>query len=268
MIAVDFLYDNRLLSSFENMMICCFNNSSLETVDIGQKLNFNTKKVYGKDKLNALGAYYEEGLSLTFQIGKIPCNDKPVSLSVDEQSEITRWLNRKDGFHKFKIVQDGYENLYAEASFNLKKIEIYGEVYGFELTMTTLHPYLLQEPIQYTYEFHNENNTFQIYDQSDELGYIYADITIECLSSGTLTIHNKFEDRTMEIKNCKSGEIIKIDGENQIISTSDSSHQIQNDFNFSFFRIANTYYDKTNIITVSKPCKLTITYSPVKKVGV
>ena len=49
------------------------------------------------------------------------------------------------------------------------------------------------------------------------------------------------------------------------MSTSLSSHKIYNDFNFVFFRIANTYANNKNIISVNIPCEITIKYYPVAK---
>ena len=108
------------------------------------------------------------------------------------------------------------------------------------------------------------NEQFSIIDESDNIGYIYPDIQIKCKSDGDLELHNSIEDRTTIIKNCKSGEIISID-KNLNISTSLSSHKIYNDFNFIFFRIANSFNNNQNIISVNISCEITIKYYPIVK---
>ena len=68
--------------------------------------------------------------------------------------------------------------------------------------------------------FSDSNNEYFLYDLSDEVGYIYPSILeIECLADGDLRINNSQEDKVVEIKNCKNGEIITLDGKNKIIQT-------------------------------------------------
>ena len=52
-----------------------------------------------------------------------------------------------------------------------------------------------------------------------------------------------------------------------VIQSSISSHNIQNDFNWNFFRIANTYDNSRNDLTISLPCAIKVEYSPIVKVG-
>ena len=53
-----------------------------------------------------------------------------------------------------------------------------------------------------------------------------------------------------------------------MISSSLDSHKVQNDFNWAFFRLENTFRDKKNKITLSLPCTVKITYSPIVKVTI
>lgn len=252
------------------MIICKFGSSdSVNIVNIGSQISFNLSSVPGKDQKSFYGTSYTDSLSCVFQICKSDCKTKgkPTQLSIEEQSHIMRWLNRKDGFYKFKLIQKGYENLYTEASFNLSKIEIAGIVYGFELTMTTLHPYLLEDETELDINTITGEEQNILYDNSDETGYIYPFMTIVCNGNGTLKIKNLFEDRVTQINNCVVGEKITIDGKNQIISTTINEHKIQNDFNYKFFRLANTYSERENIITISLPCSVNMKWSPIRKVG-
>lgn len=51
-----------------------------------------------------------------------------------------------------------------------------------------------------------------------------------------------------------------------LFSTSNPEHKIQNDFNYIFFRIANSYENRMNMLTFSLPVMAEITYSPYVKV--
>lgn len=103
-------------------------------------------------------------------------------------------------------------------------------------------------------------------DTSYEEGYIYPQMEITIKQDGDLTIYNSIENRETYIANCKSGEIITLDY--PVIQSSDSSHNIQNDFNWKFFRIANTYDNSRNDLVISLPCSIKIKYSPIVKVGI
>ena len=123
------------------------------------------------------------------------------------------------------------------------------------------------EDYWYTYlrrDFVPDKDVF-INDVSHEEGYIYPRVEITVLEDGNLNIHNAIEDRYTYIANCKNGEIITMDY--PVISSSVSSHNIQNDFNWNFFRVANTYENSRNDLTISLPCSIKLEYSPIVKVG-
>lgn len=102
-------------------------------------------------------------------------------------------------------------------------------------------------------------------DSSHEEGYIYPYTEISIYKDGNLNIYNAIENRNTIIKNCVAGEIITMDY--PVIRSSISSHNIQNDFNWNFFRVANTYGNSRNDLTISIPCTIKIKYSPIVKVG-
>lgn len=265
---VDFEYDNILLSGF-GFVLCEFsNNGGFQTVDNGSDIKFTTTPILNGNQWLSAGAKYEECLSATFQICKNPClsnNDEIEEITVDEITQLTRWLCRKE-FKKFKIIRDGYEQIYFEGSFTLDRIKFNDKVVGLELNLTTNRPFALYEPYIKTLNFTSANQTLIFRDISDEIGFINAEATITCNASGNLVIHNSVEDRDTIIKNCVAGEVIIM--KYPIISSSISSHRIQDDFNFNFFRIANSWNNPVNKITASLPCTIKFTYSPIRKVGV
>lgn len=249
-------------------MICRFDASALDQITIGSQLTFHTAKPSGSEKRLFLGASSTETLTTTFQVAKtVPDGTHPEPISNDELSSILRWLNRKDGYYKFRLIQKDFENIYTLANFNVTKIEMAGQVYGLELTMHTLFPYLLEDSACMEFETFSHNETFSIYDHSDQTGHIYPNVKITCKAAGDLHISNSMEEHRITILNkCMEGEEITLNGDAFLISSS-AGRAIQEDFNFVFPRIANTFEQRNNDITVSLPCRLQLEWSPIRKVG-
>ena len=118
----------------------------------------------------------------------------------------------------------------------------------------------------YQYYFLDKVYKASINDTSYEEGYIYPQMEITIKKDGDLTIHNSIENRETYIANCKVNEVITLDY--PVIKSSNSSHNIQNDFNWTFCRVANTYDNSRNDLVVSLPCSIKIKYSPIVKVGI
>lgn len=265
--ALDFEYDGYLLSDF-GFMICSFGDKGLETISNGSKISFNTTPIFNGSKSLLTQVSYDENIECNFAICKNPCvtaSGDVEPITATEESQIMRWLNRKR-FLKFRVLQDGYEDIYFNGSFNIDKYVLDGNVYGFELTFTSDRPYATYDSVMYNFTISTENGNYVINDISDEIGYIYTKMKIKCLSSGNLIINNSIENRDTVIKNCTQNEIITLDY--PIIESTLISHKLQNDFNFNFVRIANTYENTLNKLTFSLPCEVQLSYNPIKKVGV
>ncbi|MCM1220287.1 MAG: hypothetical protein NC548_37970 [Lachnospiraceae bacterium] len=259
----DFEYDDLNLSDL-GYIICNFNSVGLETVTGGSQISFNTIPVRNGEKFELISSEYDECLSAKFQICKNLCNEKNAEISFKEYRDLMSWLNRKE-FHKFKFLDGEYLDLFFNASFNLSRIELDGRLIGLELDMITDSPFAYQESEIININNQEENNTKIIYSKSDVEGYIYPYMEIKMNQSGDLTIYNSLDDRTMHIANCNEGEIITLDY--PVIQSSDLSHKIQNDFNWNFFRIVNTFKNKKNVLTISVPCEIKIKYNPLIKFG-
>ena len=262
--AYDFEYDNLSLSSF-GYTLCNFGSKGLQTISNGSMITFNTVSTLNGAKHELTSVEYENCLETVLQICKNPCGTDDFEMTIDELRILSRWLNRK-GFYKFKILSDGYLDIYFEASFNISKIEIDGRLYGLELELKTNRPFALQEPKKETVKNLVSNGKHSVTDYSDVEGYIYPEVEITLNESGNLSIYNAIENRTTYIANCVAGEVIKMNY--PIIESSIVDHKIQNDFNWNFFRIANTFKNKVNELTISLPCTMKITYSPTIKVGI
>ena len=266
MYAYDFEYDGQCLSSF-GFIICSFVSSSgANNVTAGSNISFNkVMRNYGK-QYSLVGTSYSDCISTSFDICKNPdlYNAGEMEISDKEFREIMRWLNRRE-FISFRLIDDNFLNdrCYYHATFNVEKLLINEVLYGLRLTMETDSPFGYGETQELTWEINN--NTITYIDPSDEIGYIQPRLTIVCNEAGDLSLSNDQFDTPMVINNCISGERLLVDGENQILSSSISTHNLMDDFNYYFFKIGNTYNNRVNNITSSIPISLTMTYEPIIK---
>lgn len=261
----DFEYSDSLRLSDFGFQVCKFDSGGVDTVNLPE-ITFNTISMQNGIENKLTSIEYGDCLTFTLQICKTLCDGGSIELSLEDMRKLYTWLGRKR-FYKFRpIDQDGeYCGISCNASFNISKVEMDGKLVGLELEAITDSPFMYQEPV--TVKFDAEaNSTKTIYSKSDQEGHIYPDMEITIKEDGDLNIFNAFENRTMSIKNCKANEVIKI--EYPMISSSLSSHKIQSDFNWIFFRIATSFRNKENEITVSLPCSINMTYLPIAKVSV
>lgn len=267
--AYDFEFDKLALSNL-GFIICKFNSSSggFETVSNGSQITFNTIPVLSGAKYERISTKYDTCLSATFQICKNSCvyGKENLEITVDELRYINKWLGRK-GFHKFKILDSDYLDIYYEGSFErVDRIELDGKLYGLELSLITNRPFALHEQKKIIIKNTKKNGKAYITDTSDEEETIYPFTEIEIAEDGDLVIHNDFNDNDLVIKNCTSGEVITLDY--PYISSSIDDHKLQNDFNWNFFSLCNTFRTGKNNLTISIPCTVKIAYSPTIKLGI
>lgn len=272
----DFEYAGERLSAY-GMIIGSLNGSTgSETVSSGADISFTQIKPSRRNDFHLYSSTYESPYTTTFQIYKNPCQKNSrngLYLSFNEISAIQKWLCRKNQYQKFKIDQAEYRNVYWNAIFQVKQILLSGKPVGLELTMYTDAPYAYAEDIRL--EFHcNAWEPFSIYDASDEEGSIYPSLEITCLDSPetedvyTFTLTNSRDNHITQVKGCKSGETILINGKTLTISSSDATHiSLSKDFNYYFPRLINTYENHKNIFKANKNCLIKLSYSPIKKVG-
>ena len=261
--AHDFEFGGKKLSDF-GMILCKFGSGGLETVDDIQ-VEFNTVPTSNGKKHELASVQYENCLESTVQMCKYSCDGGLKEITETEHRELTRWLIRKN-FLKLKFLDKEHIDIYYEAAFSsVSRIEFDGKLVGLELNIVTNRPFALKEPRTITVKNLVQDGKHSVNDISHEEGYIYPHTEITIASNGNLNIYNAMEDRNTYIANCVAGEVITMDY--PIIKSSLSSHNIQNDFNWNFFRIANSYDNSRNDLTISIPCTIKIEYSPIVKVG-
>lgn len=268
MYALDFEYDGQYLSDY-GCLVCDFDNSSgTEVASAGSVITFNTVPRNQGKNWSLTSTQYDECIQATFQICKDPNRYDDIRITDDEYRSLMRWLNRRE-YLRFQVLdEDNKERVvrYYNASFNVAKIKIQDVLYGLELTMETDRPFAYADEYKTVLNITDTKKKYTIYDASDEIGFVYPSMVVTCNGDGDLRIENDLEPCVMEIKNCKKGEVITVDGDGMFISTSLVSHsKINNDFNYNFLRIGNSYKNRDNHLTVSIPCKIELRYTPVIK---
>lgn len=266
--ATDFIYDGIRLSDL-GYMICTFDSSGITNATAGSTITFNSVKQHGGIYHAQVGTEYEECFTTTFEICKNTPYAAGVDIPLEEYRFLMSWLNRRQ-FCTFSLIDNHdheWDNIYFEGSFNIERVNFSGRLIGLSLTFQSNRPFGFGPVTVKRLTFQSANDVLFMENPSDELGALYPDeVVITCNAAGDLMLYNELDDRSVVIKNCTASEVITMDPTHQIISSSDASHKLCDDFNFTFFRLYRTFWNKNNKIGASLPCEVKITYRPIKKV--
>lgn len=269
---LDFEYANHRLSDF-GCIICSIGSgkSGSYEVEIGSDITFTTIKNNQSSKYSKTSSSYEEVYKAEFQIAKYDCSTRKCEfLTSLESRAIVKWLSRHE-YHKAKFLNKLSEESDVQyfGSFNVKQVMLGENIIGLTLTFTSNAPFGFASAIKSKYMMLNENDVITVVGDSDEYGKIYPKIEIKCFSDGELDLLNLTTEKHINIKNCKKNEVITIDGEHKVIFSSDESHTtLPNDFNYEYFYILVNEDLEENQYSSTLPCELTVSYLPVRKVGV
>jgi hypothetical protein len=267
--AYDFEYDGKRLSDF-GMIVCSFSGGyNASNADKGSEIKFNmVPSGYGK-RFFVAGLQYENCLSTSFQICKNPdvFREEHLIITSEEFRELSRWLNRKKflWFRSFDLCEPQKQKPWFRASFNLTRIDAGKETVGIELNMVTDSPFGYGDEEEISLSFTTGNLSKVIQDMSDEIGELYPLTQITCSQSGDITLSCDVTGCSTKIESCTLNEVITLSGDTLIVSTSNTNHDIANDFNYDFFRIGNTAATRENTITASAPCTVLLKYRPILK---
>lgn len=265
MYATDFVFDGVNLSDY-GLVICQFEGaSSLSEVSIGSPLNFKTVSLRKGNRFALADTSYDSAIEISFDICKDDCLfDSSDDMIIDDDLflSLTRWMLR-DSFYRIRFSDDREiaPRYYRGCFTSISRLTLDSYTYGLRVTFLTDRPYALSEKITVSHQFEH-NSTWDYLDSSYLTGTLFPDVDITLLESGDLTITNSLTGCQMEIKNCSEGETISIRGGQLIIFSSLTTHKIQQDFNFDFFTIGNSYRDTRNRIMSTLACEMTISYEP------
>jgi len=276
MYSTDFEYADKRLSDFGCITCTIDKSAGVEEINIGCDITFNTVKNNHSSIHSKTSSAYDNVYTTSFQIAKEHCGDNQdeAYFTYEEIRNLYKWLNRLS-YEKFKPYpnDDSYYDVHYFGSFNVDEVFVDGRVIGFTLHFTASTPYGFGEDTILEIVTSEANEEFYLYGESDEAdSVIYPKVRIKCLTDGELKITNQTTGNYVFVNNCKANEEIIIDGEYKIIISDNEEHTtttLPRDFNYEYFDIKiGEGNDNENLYEVSMPCEITITYSPIRKVGV
>lgn len=298
MTLVDFVFRGDRLSDIDGMIAYMVTSPS-ESVSMGSTMTHETLYINSTYKTKKLKAKYEEPITATWDIFKSDCHGANLAFTDKEISHFMKWLGAKTSQKFIPIYDDdSYPGIYYMGTFNqIDGIVMNDQIVGFTVTFEADAAWGYGHPRTIKHSGTTNNWTFNVNCDSDDEGFLYPIETIVKMNgSGEFVLqHAKqatsettldgFEVDPVVIKSCSNNEIIKFNSELKIITelkldengklkeltieeTNIKHPKLYNDFNYNYPKLFTEYRNTKNIFSVSIPCEITMTYSPIRKVGI
>lgn len=262
----DFTYNKRSLSDF-GMMVDDGGGLDEKTIDRGGNITFSTIKTHDGKLLFPLKSKFEDTITANFRIIKDPtyvlnnlAENEDYSLSEDDGRIIFNWLDTP--LYKKAIFETGSEVYMMDARFQLKRVEIGGKLYGYDVTMFTLSPYCYGHTIKRKYNINNVDKNYILLVDSDEFGLIYPKVDIIVNKAGDFELENLTTGAKFSLKNCSQYEQFGQEERTQILTLSEDYPHSATDFNYGFFNLRNMPFEPENKFKVNLKCEITFSYTP------
>lgn len=235
----------------------------------GGEIQTNTYSPRNSNEWKITSSRYSSPISFSLSFCK--CNGE--RFTFEQMENISRWLICEDEYKlmQFYTTEDKLsEDICYEckATKNIKWKMIAGDCFGGTVDFISKHPYA--RTVDYIETFTVSTKGSHDFVCNSDTKFIYPfeiiiKITSDCDVRFTIvsSIHGA---KATEINNCKSGEIIKIDCINKVITTDRESHDIANDFNYIFQKIGCGKRNDINSITGTGDFEMTIKYYEARKV--
>lgn len=225
-------------------------DSNTQDGEIGCKVTFNTSKPINNNEWNIHGSHYEEPLIIEWSCLKNVCENlgqEEFEITPAEQAFFHRWLECPGRYQYLRFFQDGYEDIYYYCTISITWIRVLGKIMGLKLTATCNAPYGYSEVQFINKENIGTGDTFTLYSDSDDIGaQVFDSIEIQALGDGTVNITNDLDieysmhNIAMNIDNCKTNEVLLINGKTKQITTDRTDHNdLADDYNYYPIRLVN-----------------------------
>ena len=241
MYATDFIFDGVSLSS-KGYMICSFDGDSIVS---GGEIEPIVKKTPATDEYTYYAAEINNVLTWELGICKLPCGTEDFEpLNQYEESELAKWLLKTDGYRWLQFVQpDDYPDVYYKVYINMSPVQIGGQTFGYNLTITSNCGYGFSG--ERTYRFFSENQPLTINVDNDLNRYIYPTVTFET-NADECWIYNE-NDLEQNLDNHKEshfhnlGDHVDVPLEITMDSANDITNGIEtpDQFNFRYLKLVN-----------------------------
>lgn len=225
-------------------------NGDGEDGEIGCKVTFNTSKPINCNEWNIHGSHYEEPLTIEWSCMKNICDltdNEDMVITPAEQAYFHRWLECPGKYQYLRFFQDDYEDIYYYCTISITWNKVGGKILGFKLTATCNAPHGYSEVQFINKENIGTGDTFTLYSDSDDIGaQVFDSIKIQALGDGAVNITNDLDieysmhNIAMNIDNCKTNEVILINGKTKQITTDRTDHDdLADDYNYYPIRLVN-----------------------------
>jgi len=183
---------------------------------------------------------YSSKLKMELSLVKDPCKYPDPEITEFEIRGILRQVFGRRGYQWMGLINDniGDDISYKVRVINVDYQRINSKVVGLILGMEcdSQFGYSPEQKININVL---ANTPFYIYTTSDDLNnYLYPDVIITCQSAGNLIITNNSDNEWVtRINNCGNNEILEINNQKEIITSSNPRPFILNDFNLHWLRL-------------------------------
>jgi len=259
---VEFMFDGKS-SSMYNLMLANFDSSMIKS-PAGAEIEVFKKYTYRRSRP------YLYGTSPT------PVLEFPITISSSQyidastRSLIEAWLFGHKGYKKFQPIQSDLSNIYYNVLLKNPKTVYVGNLQmGFECTAECDAPHAWQVEKTTTKTYSGSSivsDTFGFYNSSADNDYLYPELVITTNVSGcnvSLT-NNTDGGRVFSFSDIAANEVLTVDNDRQIISSSTGLTNRLGKFNKKWFRLLP---GNNNITVAGGISSIDIVYSFAKKVG-
>lgn len=255
------------------LMICDFDTNNGKNISTaGSEIELKASRSPMSNKWALYNSFYSSPLEFKITM----CKMDKTSIHILEQSAINRWLSSTQNHYRwFQFVQSDYEGIFFKVRCTeINNISISNINYGMEATFICNAPYGYSQKYTTTYNAIQNGTNVTFIDNSDDIGELFPLMTLNIKNDCDLSICNNLtmdiDDKYtwFQIKNCKKGEIITVDCEKEIITTTLPSHEIYNDFGWVWFSFYNDLNTRRNNLTIVGDAEVTFQYRFIRKAGV
>lgn len=187
-------------------------------------------------------------------------------LTAEDSALAQKWLFNQPTYKILRIQQPDLEDYYFKGVFvDGNVVRVGNIVVGFDAK------FICDSPFAYgntkTINFTQSNKTYRIYNESENLFYTYPKLEIHMNGTGSDFIIKNVTDnnRTMSINNLVAGEVVTIDNDLQIITSSTGDNTLNKiESPIQFFRLLNGLNE---VYLFGHIVKVTLTYTPLKRIA-
>lgn len=253
--ALSFTYDG-IPGEKYGLFICNFDSNTTEQV----AENHTIRAIALNNSYKNIFYGYETPEPFTFEITL--GSEKVIDAYV--RSQITKWLVRRNGYKKLKIIQADMSSIFYNCVFTqINTVYIGNLAYAITLTAVCDSPYQYENPKTFNVNVNNNYN-LTIKNTSDTLEYIYPKISFTMSAGGgNLSIINQDDNgREFKFTELSGSETINIDNQSKIITSSLGFYRLKN-FNKQWLRLVNG----VNSLKITGIASISIEMSVIKRIG-